>query len=239
MYYANPLRTRRLASLYAQFIHPGDLCFDIGAHLGSHLSIWLKLGARIVALEPQPLFAAYLKRRFSRDRRVIIRAEAAGSSPGVRVMLVSTSTPTLSTLDGRWAAEVLRDPDFARAQWDSRLSVNVTTLDSLVQSFGEPQFCKIDVEGAEADVLAGLSVALPCLSCEYIPAVIERTFAVIGRLEQLGTYEFNWAPGEGRGLQSATWLPAQGMRSVMGRLQGTRGSGDIYARLTGRQTGRT
>lgn len=231
MYYANPLRTRRLTRLYAQFIHPGDLCFDIGAHLGSHSSIWLSLGARIVALEPQPLFAAYLKRRFLRDRRVIVRTEAAGSRPGTQVMLVSTRTPTLSTLDGQWATDVLRDHDFSHAQWDSRLPVNVTTLDCLVASYGEPRFCKIDVEGTEADVLAGLSSALPCLSLEYIPAVMERTFLVIDRLDRLGDYEFNWAPGEGHPLQSAAWLSPAGIRSTMGRLRGTRGSGDIYARL--------
>ncbi len=234
MYYANPLRTRRLACLYAQFIRPGDLCFDIGAHLGSHVSIWLSLDARVVALEPQPLFAAYLKRRFSRDRRVVLRTEAAGSERGMQVMLVSTRTPTLSTLDGQWATDVLRDPDFSHARWDSRLPVNVTTLDCLVESYGKPHFCKIDVEGAEADVLAGLSAALPCLSFEYVPAVMERTFLVIDRLDRLGDYEFNWVPGEGRRLQSAAWLPPAGIRSVMRRLCGKRGSGDIYARLPGK-----
>jgi hypothetical protein len=54
MYHGIPFRRRRLSQFYARFIRPGDLCFDIGAHVGSRLGAWLPLGARIVAVEPQP-----------------------------------------------------------------------------------------------------------------------------------------------------------------------------------------
>ena len=50
MYHGIPFRRRRLTQFYAQFIQPGDLCFDIGAHVGSRLRAWTPLGARIVAV---------------------------------------------------------------------------------------------------------------------------------------------------------------------------------------------
>ena len=54
MYYWKPFNKRRLKRFYAQFIQPGDLCFDLGAHLGNRANAWLALGAKIVAVEPQP-----------------------------------------------------------------------------------------------------------------------------------------------------------------------------------------
>ena len=41
-------------ALYARFLRAGDLAFDIGAHVGDRISSFRRLGARVVALEPQP-----------------------------------------------------------------------------------------------------------------------------------------------------------------------------------------
>ena len=45
LYYGVPFRQRRMRRLYAQFIKPGDLCFDVGAHVGNRLRAWDSLGA--------------------------------------------------------------------------------------------------------------------------------------------------------------------------------------------------
>ena len=60
IYHAIPLRQRRLRTLYQQFVRPGDLVFDIGAHAGNHVRAFSALGCRVVALEPQPDFAQSL-----------------------------------------------------------------------------------------------------------------------------------------------------------------------------------
>src|SRR5215472_8214381 len=73
-------KQRRERALYATFIKPGDLCFDIGAHVGDRTGHFLALGARVVALEPQPAAMAVLQRWYGRDPRVTLVEAAAGAA---------------------------------------------------------------------------------------------------------------------------------------------------------------
>ncbi|HRD67795.1 MAG TPA: FkbM family methyltransferase [Candidatus Competibacter sp.] len=231
MYHGIPFRRYRLTRFYAQFIRPGDLCFDIGAHVGSRLRAWLPLGARIVAVEPQPACMALLRRWFGGDARVVLVEQAAGASPGTAELLVSPRTPTVTTLSRDWIAAVHRDRSFARVRWDERLPVTVTTLDELIARHGLPAFCKIDVEGYELDVLQGLSQPIPALSFEYVSACLDTARACVVRVAALGPYEFNWSVGESHRLQSAEWLDAGRMLARFDGFGAAGGSGDVYARL--------
>lgn len=231
MYHGIPFRRSRLTRFYAQFIRPGDLCFDIGAHVGSRLRAWLPLGARIVAVEPQPACVALLRRWFGRDARVVLVDRAVGASPGAAELLVSPRTPTVTTLSPDWIAAVGRDRTFAGVRWDERLPVTVTTLDELIARHGLPAFCKIDVEGYELEVLRGLSRPIPALSFEYLSVCLDRARACVARLAELGPYQFNWSVGESHRFRSDGWLDADRLLARLGDLGAAGGSGDIYARL--------
>jgi hypothetical protein len=111
------------------------------------------------------------------------------------------------------------------------MRVPVMTLDELVEQYGQPAFCKIDVEGYELEVLKGLSQALACISFEYIPAASQIALDCIERLSCLGQYEFNRAAGESMRLQSDGWIGARETISWLKRLPADGASGDIYARL--------
>ena len=113
----------------------------------------------------------------------------------------------------------------------------MTTLDALVEHHGVPAFVKIDVEGYEAEVLAGLSAPLPCLSFEI--TTIQRTVAVacIERLAALGRYVFNLSLGEDHVLRHDRWLPPEEMARVIAALPDTANSGDVFAkRVAGSQS---
>jgi FkbM family methyltransferase len=230
-YYAIPLRARRLARFYSRFVPSGALCFDIGAHVGNRTRCWLRLGARVVAVEPQPELAALLRRLYGRDPKVTIEQSAVADEPGTARLLLSESTPSVSTLSREWIHRVRASPSFRRVRWTPGQEVPVTTLDALIARHGRPWFVKIDVEGYEARVLAGLNESLPCLSFEYLPAAREMALACVERLSRLGSYRFNWSAGESHRLGSTTWMDETEIRRFIEALTEESGSGDVYARL--------
>jgi hypothetical protein len=109
--------------------------------------------------------------------------------------------------------------------------VDVTTLDQLIAAHGLPTFCKIDVEGAEADILGGLSRPIKTIAFEYVPAAMVIAREAVEELRRLGTYRFNRTVGEDHRLQHQTWLSPEEMLAELSLLERSSQSGDLYARL--------
>lgn len=232
IYYAQPWRRLALARFYKELVPKGALVFDIGAHVGSRTRSLLANGARCVAVEPQPKFVQLLQRLFANNDRVSLVNSAVGSTPGTAELHVSSRHPTVSTLSGDWIKRVNTSSGFEAVNWDQKVSVPVTTLDQLIAEHGLPEFCKIDVEGMEAEILQGLSVAIPIVAIEYIPATIDIALACITRLEALGSYEYNLSSGESHSMQFANWISADDVNTELNRIASSGSkSGDLYARL--------
>ena len=231
IYHAIPLRQRRLRRLYAGFVGRGDLVFDIGAHVGNRVRAFASLGCRVVAVEPQPDFAAVLRTLFGRSAEIAIIPAAAGARSGRASLSISERTPTVTTLAPAWRDARARDPDFARVRWNRRIEVEMTTIDQLIARFGVPVFIKIDVEGAEPDVLAGLTQAVPAMSFEYLPRALDHVQLCLARLAGLGRYRFNWSVGESSRLAESAWLDQQELLARLRTPEAQRRPGDVYVRL--------
>ena len=231
MYYGIPGKHRRAKRLYGEFLGPGDVAFDIGAHVGGRVRVWRHLGARVVAVEPQPDCLRVLRLFFGRDADVAIVPGAAGAKPGKAQLALSSATPTVSSMSPGWIESVTTDSSFAHVRWDRSAEVEVTTLDDLIAAHGVPAFLKVDVEGFEADVLAGLSQPVPALSFEYIPSAHDASMDVLGIVERLGDYEYNYSPIETMRFASPRWLDGSELRRQLDRIRPRGRSGDVYARL--------
>ncbi len=127
--------------------------------------------------------------------------------------------------------DIQRSRQFQGIEWESTVEVRVTTLDDLIDEYGLPRFCKIDVEGYELEVLEGVSYAIPALSFEYNPAVPDIALDCISRLTALGAYEFNWTVREIPRFRSRAWLDPDAMGDKLRAFPLEARTGDVYARL--------
>lgn len=223
----------KMDALYAQFLQTGDLAFDIGAHVGDRVSSFRRLGARVVALEPQPLLMRALKLIHGRDRGVMLVPAAAAEQDGVLKLRINTRNPTVSSGSDSFVFRADGAFGWEGQTWDDEISVPCLTLDHLIAKIGPPQFVKIDVEGMEDLVIAGLNQAVPALSFEFTTIAIDVALRGVELLGQRGDYRFDVALGESQTLTFRRWLGGSEMTEFLKQMPIEVNSGDIYARLFG------
>jgi FkbM family methyltransferase len=135
----------RLADFVSQ---PGWTVFDLGANIGIFSVQQALRGTRVYAFEPNPACHARLSKTITENAlssRVSLFNCAVGAGQGTAILQVGRST-----LGGTIRADLLG----ARG---SALPVRVTSLDRIVPPLGIARIdlLKMDVEGAEVDVLVG------------------------------------------------------------------------------------
>ena len=186
-------RVHRIA-FYRTFLKEGQLVFDVGANMGNRVEIFLELGCRVVAIEPQPKCQTHLLKTFG--SRINIVAEGLGEKVEKKTMYIS-DVSTISSLSEEWI-ESVKKSRFSGQEWNKKETISINTMDNLISTYGLPFFCKIDVEGYELQVLKGLSQPVPYMSLEYtVPEQTNRLEDCIKRLHKLDAdYVFNYSTGE-------------------------------------------
>ncbi len=215
--------------LLSQFVRPGDLVFDIGAHVGDCIASLRRLNARVVAVEPQPALARALEFLHGGDQQVILERVAVGAATAEVEMSINLANPSVSSISSAFIDAARGGQQWQGQRWDAKLHVPVTTLDALIVDYGEPRFCKIDVEGYEVSVLQGLSRALATLSFEFTTIQRQTALQALRECERLGAYRYNAALGASESLVHDHWLGAKQIGSWIERLPEAANSGDVYA----------
>jgi len=214
----------------SDFVKKGDLVFDIGANYGWKTELFVTLGARVIAVEPQKECVDILNRKFKSSHLVHIENLAVGANETVGRLWKSDVRSQLSSMSTEWISAVRKSGRFRHFEWSTMETVNVTTLDNLMQKYGVPDFCKIDTEGYESEVIAGLTQPLKAASIEYHIEFMDSARKCVERLDNLGNCKFNYTLGEAPLLASKEWLDAdQVIRAIKSRNVNTL-QGDIYVR---------
>jgi FkbM family methyltransferase len=230
VYYGDPERDAAMDALYARFVRPGALAFDIGSHVGDRIASFRRLGARVVALEPQPLCARAIRALYADDPGVTVVEAACSDRPGRLTLRINSANPTVSTASTGFIAAAGGAGGWEGQVWDAEVDVACTTLDGLIARYGEPAFAKVDVEGFEDTVLAGLSQSVPALSFEFTTIQRDVAFRCLERLEALGRYGFDIALGESQRLTFGRWICGREMAAHIAALPHAANSGDVYCR---------
>jgi FkbM family methyltransferase len=234
VYYGNPARDAAMDALYARFVRPGALAFDIGSHVGDRIGSFRRLGARVVALEPQPLCARVIRTLYADDPQVTLVQAACSDRPGRLTLRINSANPTVATASSDFIGAADGADGWEGQVWDAEIEVPCTTLDALIAQYGAPAFAKIDVEGFEDTVLAGLSQALPALSFELTTIQRDVALRCLDRLAALGPYGFDIALGESQALTFGRWLSKADMAAHITALPHAANSGDVYCLLQDR-----
>lgn len=214
--------------LHGNFVRSGDLVFDVGAHVGDRVASFRRLGARVVAVEPQPTMVRALRLLYGRSASVTIEVLAVGREPGRARMLINADNPTVSTVSPAFVEAARDAPGWETQRWSETIDIEVTTLDALIARHGVPAFIKLDVEGFEAEALHGLSHKVSALSFEFTTIQRDVALACIERCSAMGCTRFNAALGESQALVGE-WMSASDVAGWLIALPQSANSGDIYA----------
>lgn len=197
----------------------GDLIFDVGANDGLETDLFLRLGARVIAIDPDEANQAILQERFVKLRfapkPLEIVGKAVSDTKTTELMLVDGPGSAVNTLSKKWAT-ALKDNKARHSHGHCGLdfvqhkTVETTTLDELIAIYGRPLFIKIDVEGYELNVIRGLRQPVRYLSFEVnLPEFRPEGLECVTLLEALAPNgKFNYAVDCTKGLELEAWLGA-------------------------------
>jgi FkbM family methyltransferase len=138
---------RREVTFYQSLLtglRPGDLIFDVGANLGHKTGIFLRLGARVIAIDPDPVNTKVLEESFLRFRLnrkpVTIVGMAVSDRSTKATMYIDEPGSAKNTLSRKWV-DTLRE-DGVRfghtLSFGESREVQTTTLDELMARYGNP-----------------------------------------------------------------------------------------------------
>lgn len=221
---------KRCKEFYLQLLKPGDIFFDVGANLGNRIEPLIGEQIKIIAVEPQSKCAKFLKKKYG--VKITIVEKGLSDKEGHQEFFISTMH-TISSFSKDWVDSVKASKRFPEFEWNTKISVPMTTLDNLIKEFGRPTFIKIDVEGFESIVLKGLSSPIDVISIEYtVPEQNEKVFECLDRIKSISKDILcNYSIGENFEWAFPNWLTYEDMvQHIKSPEFVNTGWGDIYVK---------
>ncbi|HUT80081.1 MAG TPA: FkbM family methyltransferase [Candidatus Bathyarchaeia archaeon] len=199
----NPIKGRqqqkKLIKIFSLFIQNGDLCFDIGTSKGKMSDLFLKLGANVIGVEPHPDLFLNLQEKYKNNDKIKLVNMGASDEENTLLFYPCVNRPGFSTFSLELKEEY---DDYI---WDKPIKIPTITLDKLIEMYGLPAFCKIDVENLEKKVLDGLNQKIKYLSFEFHFKLLGKISECTESLERFGSPKFNYYIGNNNKFVLKNW----------------------------------
>jgi FkbM family methyltransferase len=164
------------------------LVFDLGANVGDLTAVFVQLGMRVIACEPDPVNFTILKARFRHIPDVTVLEVAISDKTGtVELYPMAAHGRSLTTISEKRRRQLAGHTGSAGGgNFDPTQTVNSMTPAELIDQYGLPEYIKIDVEGMEWPVVSSLPKAVPLLSFEAnLPDFMPETLKCLTYLHTL------------------------------------------------------
>lgn len=224
----NPQRRKFLT----QFFTTGSLCFDVGANIGEMTDLFRSIGVKVIAIEPQKECAAYLRKKYRCDDRVIVVEKAISSQEGLSEMY-SCEANQLSTLVPGFMTALQDSQRFGELPSFEKNLVVTTTLEGIIKEYGRPDFLKVDVEGGEYEVFKSLKSRISCICFEYTFPESRQSFELcIKHLDGLGHAKYNVSNHDYKGFVFPEWSSSQKLSEFLNKESEKDSCGNVYVKYS-------
>lgn len=220
----NILSTYKQRLFYKKLIKKNQLCFDIGANIGKKSKLFLSLNAKVIAFEPQTKCFDFLNQ--IKNPRFKFYPYGVGSKNQIKLLNLANHIEVAT-----FSNKMIDFYTTKNLKWSKKEKVVVKKLDTLIDEFGLPNFCKIDTEGFELEILSNLSYTIPIIEFEFNEAFINETLLTLGAIDRLDKYEFNYILNEFPVWKIKSWVDKSTLVRIIEKLPKKRLHGNIFAKL--------
>jgi FkbM family methyltransferase len=220
------LKRFKATRFHKKFINREDLVFDIGANEGNRTAIYLRLGAHVVAVEPQAACEIRLRKRFSSNSGFTLIRKAVSDVSGEADLFISNQSE-VSTLSAAYRNHY---NDRKEIFYNAVEKVELITLEELIKQFGTPDYIKIDAETFEWNILKTLAIPVKMVSFEYYKPFDEVALMCVDFMHSRFHCEFNFMRLEDMQFELPQWLDHSSFLHFISTLTDHRASGEIFAR---------
>lgn len=218
------LNRQKEKKFYANLLFKNDLCFDIGANIGKKSKLMLLVGAKVIAFEPQSSCWKSLDNIKHPNFKYF--PFAVGATNDEKKLNLSNHSEVASLSEKFIERYTTND-----VYWNNQEKVQVKSLDCLINEYGLPNYCKIDVEGYELEILSNLTYKIPLIEFEFTEKFIDETIKILEILDKYN-YQYNYILNENLEFQLTKWVSSDEIKDIIKSLNKEKLHGNLFCKIT-------
>lgn len=169
------------------------LVFDIGANVGKCSDVFKNVSDKVICFEANPDLVSRLNTKF-KNSNVVVDSRGISNKICKQTFYISPIS-AISTLSYDW----MNNSRFSTStMWENKKEIDTTTLDSVIDQYGIPDYVKIDIEGHEYEALTAFTKLLEntLFSFEWAEEQKVKIAEILIHLHKLGYNNFGFTDGD-------------------------------------------